>query len=193
MNEKIETPIENTILMPNTVAKTTSTFGNNQPKVDEEKEYNLQIYIFCPMINDGIMFYDKTQKTDGKEMSMPFTCDGFATVQWDDKVNGPSNEIKRSFWRRKLESGTSLMVTSYTHDEIKDNEPVKYDTRTLIVSEKVFVNVLTQLKKGEELKSVDLGTKIEKYMFDPFIDNAYPDESLNFENVTDGFENTIKK
>lgn len=165
-----------------------SNYNNNigyQKKVDEDKGIGLQIYIFCPMLNEGIMFYDDSQKANGSEMQSSFICDGATKVVWDEQINGKRD----SHWQSEVDSENSLLVNSVLHDLMTNTGKVTYNARTLVVSERVFVKVLNQLKQQDAYKHIDLGTRIKNILNRYDYDNAITDTYNDINGITDGYNN----
>lgn len=124
-----------------------------------------QIYVFCPDIEKGFMFYDQSPSGAVTEMteSLPdgkFWSSGEKIVEWDDEFNGKRAE------NIGVNNHISVIVNAEKlrlHDDGKDLNVI-----TIIVSHNNFLKLLYQIdnpvmESQQQYKVLDFNSSILKY------------------------------
>lgn len=153
-------------------------------------EFANEIYIFCPGMNKGILFYDQSPKsiTESIEKNEPhngkFLSSGEKLVEWNEKINGHKSNIIPQ------EEGKATVV-NIERLVSKKTEPYgggidSYAAVTIIVDTNTFLSILIQTNESYRRENenghaiIDLNSTITKK--EQNIYNNNEDDLLNLYN-----------
>ena len=124
-----------------------------------------RIYVFCPEVEQGFMFYNQSPSGAVAEFSgyLPegkFWSSGESIVEWDEEING----VRRESY--PVTDNKSLMVEG-RHIRVRDGKPL--NVYTIIVSKNNFMNLLNQIvspkyEPENGYKVLDFNSKIELFL-----------------------------
>lgn len=162
-------------------------------QIDNKSSYNKElannIYVFCPLINKGIMFYDQSPdgplaKFAGSLPEGKFWSSGEITVDWDENINGPKQN-------NLVVNDDISYVVNVCDEQVKtsDDSSKTLISATIMVSERNFYNLLLQLEHpilhpDNNYKVLNLNSKIR------YLNNYINDESNN--NILSNDVNNLK-
>ena len=135
-----------------------------------------EIYVFCPITEEGFMFYDMSPSGPVAELT-GFLPEGKfwylhdEMVQWDEKINGKKNNDV-------LVSDDTPLIVDSRYIRYVDSTSRVY---TIMVSPEVFLDLLHQLQEPTmstdgRYKILDFHGKIRRLSF---INNQYNNTDLN--------------